>query len=145
MIPRLFEDGKLPYLGDEALWRHSTKQTMEPIILSDEEDPSTPFPVQSKKRRTEPDPNQTVFLVDDDPTPQKHHYQQRQHGGHSSSTPSFVAETPMSPQCDSDVAIVKCTGPSSHSDPTVRVSPSPPKKFSGQFCNYFWNPRIIYS
>jgi len=74
---------------------------MEPIILSDEDDPTTPFPVHSKKRRTsQPDPNPTVFLIDDDPTPQKH----------PSSTPSlFVPETPFSPLFDSEIAIVKCT------------------------------------
>ncbi|TKY60378.1 Crossover junction endonuclease EME1B [Spatholobus suberectus] len=89
---------------------------MDPIILSDEEeDPSTPFPLRPKKRRTEPDPNpnRTVFVLDDDPTP------------HKSSTPSVVPETPMSALFDSDVAIVKCTMPS---DPGVRVSPN---KFSG--------------
>ncbi|XP_061344961.1 crossover junction endonuclease EME1B-like isoform X2 [Gastrolobium bilobum] len=98
---------------------------MEPIILSDEEDPSTPFTVHSKKRRTEPDPNRTVLIVDDDPTPQK----QQCHS--QSPTPSVVAETPISALLDSDVAIVKCTRPSSHSDPLLRVSPSDPKKFSG--------------
>ncbi|KAL1364783.1 crossover junction endonuclease EME1B isoform X1 [Arachis hypogaea] len=121
-------------------WRHnhSTAQhstaphrtnthIMEPIILSDEDDPSTPFPIQSKKRRTEPAPNQTIFLIDDDPTPQK---PQLQHGAHSSSTPSFVAETPMSLQFDSEVAIVKCI-PTSHSDPNVRVSTCLPNNLSG--------------
>ncbi|XP_014515865.1 crossover junction endonuclease EME1B [Vigna radiata var. radiata] len=87
---------------------------MDPIILSDEEeDPSTPFPFRSKKRRTEPDPNRTVFVIEDDPTPQK------------SVTPSIVSETPMSALFGSEVAIVKCTMPS---DPTARVSPN---KFSG--------------
>ncbi|KAL5188503.1 Crossover junction endonuclease EME1B [Glycine soja] len=89
---------------------------MDPIILSDEEDPSTPFPLRPKKRRTEPDPNpnpnRTVFVIDDDPTP------------HKSATPSIVPETPMSALFDSDIAIVKCTIPS---DPSARVSP---KKFS---------------
>jgi len=89
---------------------------MDPIILSDEEeDPSTPFPFRSKKRRTEPDPNRTVLVIEDDPTPQK------------SFTPSIVPETPMSALFGSEVAIVKCTMPS---DPTARVSPN---KFSGQF------------
>ncbi|KAH1251151.1 Crossover junction endonuclease EME1B [Glycine max] len=89
---------------------------MDPIILSDEEDPSTPFPLRPKKRRTEPDPNpnpnRTVFVIDDDPTP------------HKSATPSIVPETPMSALFDSDIAIVKCTIPS---DPSARVSH---KKFS---------------
>ncbi|XP_027365346.1 crossover junction endonuclease EME1B-like isoform X2 [Abrus precatorius] len=91
---------------------------MDPIILSDEEDLSTPFPLHSKKRRTQSNPNQnpTVLILDDDPTPQK------------SSTPSIVPETPMSALLDSDVAIVKCTYPSSPSHHSVRVSP---KKFSG--------------
>lgn len=77
---------------------------MEPIILSDEDDPTTPFPVYSKKRRTsQPDPNPTVFLIDDDPTPQKQHHL-------PSSTPSLVVpETPFSPLFDSEIAIVKCT------------------------------------
>ncbi|XP_004503990.1 crossover junction endonuclease EME1B [Cicer arietinum] len=77
---------------------------MEPIILSDEDDPSTPFPLHSKKRRTESNPNPTVFLLDDDPTPQKQYV--------PSSTPSVVPETPFSPLFDSDIAIVKCTRPS---------------------------------
>jgi len=91
---------------------------MDPIVLSDEEDPSTPFPLRPKKRRTEPDPNpnpnRTVFVIDDDPTP------------HKSATPSIVPETPMSALFDSEIAIVKCT---MLSDPAVMVSP---KKFSGQ-------------
>ncbi|KAL3004086.1 hypothetical protein AAZX31_08G142700 [Glycine max] len=89
---------------------------MDPIVLSDEEDPSTPFPLRPKKRRTEPDPNpnpnRTVFVIDDDPTP------------HKSATPSIVPETPMSALFDSEIAIVKCT---MLSDPAVMVSP---KKFS---------------
>ncbi|CAL5214526.1 unnamed protein product [Lathyrus oleraceus] len=77
---------------------------MDPIILSDEDDPTTPFPLHSKKRRTEqPDPNPTVFLIDDDPTPQKQHV--------PSSTPSIVPDT-FSPLFDSEIAIVKCTRPS---------------------------------
>lgn len=90
---------------------------MDPIILSDEEDPSTPFPLRPKKRRTEPDPNpnpnRTVFVIDDDPTP------------HKSTTPSIVPETPMSALFDSEISIVQCT---MLSDPAVRVSP---KKLSG--------------
>ncbi|KAL2342965.1 hypothetical protein Fmac_004250 [Flemingia macrophylla] len=78
---------------------------MDPIILSDEEDPSTPFP---KKPRTQPHPNRTVLVLDDDPTP------------HKLSPPSIVPETPMSALFGSDIAIVKCTMP--------RVSPT---KFSG--------------
>ncbi|MED6220633.1 hypothetical protein PIB30_046720 [Stylosanthes scabra] len=100
---------------------------MEPIILSDEDDPSTPFPL-SKNRRTESVPNQTIFLLDDDPTPQK---PQQQLGRHSSSTPSFVAETPMSLQFDPEVAIVKCVPTSSHSDRNVRVSTSLHNNLSG--------------
>lgn len=100
---------------------------MEPIILSDEDDPSTPFPVHSKKRRTGPDPNPaTVYIVVDDPTPQK----QPPPPPPSSSTPSIVAETPMSPLLDSDVAIVKCTRRTS--DTSARVSPSATGKFSGR-------------
>ncbi|KAI4345150.1 hypothetical protein L6164_012304 [Bauhinia variegata] len=94
----------------------------QPIILSDEEDQnetSTPFTGHHKKRRTEPDPNPTVFVVDDDPTPQK---------PSSTSTPSFVPETPMSGLLNSDVAIVKCTQVSADSDVHVsRASTSEPK------------------
>ncbi|KAK7318505.1 hypothetical protein RJT34_03207 [Clitoria ternatea] len=95
---------------------------MDPIILSDEEDPLTPFLFHSKKRRTEPGPsanpnqNPTILVLDDDPTPLK------------SSAPSVVPETPMSQLFGSDLAIVKCTIPPSQSDPSVRV---PHKKFSG--------------
>ncbi|XP_058787669.1 crossover junction endonuclease EME1B-like isoform X1 [Vicia villosa] len=78
---------------------------MDPIILSDEDDPTTPFSLRSKKRRTEqPNPNPTVFLIDDDPTPQKQRV--------PSSTPSIVPDTPFSPLFDSEIAIVKCTRPS---------------------------------
>ncbi|WJX53641.1 hypothetical protein P8452_39613 [Trifolium repens] len=88
---------------------------MEPIILSDEDDPTTPFPLHSKKRRTEqPDPNPTVFLIDDDPTPLK-----QQHV--PSSTPSIVPETPFSPLFDSEIAIIKCT----------KASDSAPSNLSG--------------
>ncbi|WJX47691.1 hypothetical protein P8452_34353 [Trifolium repens] len=88
---------------------------MEPIILSDEDDPTTPFPLHSKKRRTEqPDPNATVFLIDDDPTPLK---QQQV----PSSTPSIVPETPFSPLFDSEIAIIKCT----------KASDSAPSNLSG--------------
>ncbi|XP_031282770.1 crossover junction endonuclease EME1B-like isoform X1 [Pistacia vera] len=95
----------------------------QPIILSDEED-QTPFttPLQSlaKKPRTgPPDPTtHTILVLDDDPTPQK--------PGPTatlSSTPSFVAETPMS-----DLSIVKCTMASSL-DPQIRVS-----SFDKNFC-----------
>ncbi|XP_047181585.1 crossover junction endonuclease EME1B-like [Vigna umbellata] len=92
---------------------------MDPIILSDEEDPSTPFPFRSKKRRTEPDPNRTVFVIEDDPTPKK------------SVTPSIVPETPMSALFGSEVAIVKCTMPSV---PTARVSPNKISGISQMIC-----------
>ncbi|CAL5323607.1 unnamed protein product [Camellia sinensis] len=86
-------------------------------ILSDDDDDqnelendplSTPFPIQSKRQRTEPPfSNPTVLLIDDDhPTPLKR--------------PSFVPETPISPFSNSDVAIVKCI-----------KAPSAPHKFSG--------------
>ncbi|KAF5745180.1 crossover junction endonuclease EME1B-like [Tripterygium wilfordii] len=94
----------------------------DPIILSDGEEgqstPSTPCAFSSKKPRTEPDPIPTVFVVDDDPTPQK--------PGLNSSTPSFVAETPMS-----DVSIVKCTTVSF--DPQIRVKDSYPKLSSSPY------------
>ncbi|XAR73253.1 hypothetical protein NMG60_11007162 [Bertholletia excelsa] len=90
----------------------------EPIsidILSDEDGPehdvSSPFPSHSKRQRTEPLSSPAVLLIDDDPTPRKPEA--------STSTPSFVPETPM---CDlsNSVAIVKCT---------TRVCD--PHKFSG--------------
>lgn len=92
----------------------------DPIILSDEEDDfSTPLAGRSKKPRSEPDPNRTVLVLDDDPTPHKPRY--------SSSTPSFVPETPISPLSNSDVAFVKCTRPSSSDfDSQVRASTSQP-------------------
>ncbi|KAK4264825.1 hypothetical protein QN277_025951 [Acacia crassicarpa] len=92
----------------------------EPIILSDGEDNydvSTPFTVHSKKRRADSDPNQTILVLDDDPTPQK---------PGSSSTPSFVPETPFSAPYSSDVSIVKCTRASCDSDPRIRASTSEP-------------------
>lgn len=110
---------------DPALIRRRRKLTnshhrrMEPIILSDEDDPSTPFPLHSKKRRTESNPNPTVFLLDDDPTPQKQYV--------PSSTPSVVPETPFSPLFDSDIAIVKCTRPSD----------SAPANLSGHYSSSF--------
>lgn len=89
----------------------------QPIILSDEEDQNaleTPIQCQYKKIRTGPDPvAPTVLILDDDPTPKKSGFALS-----SSSTPSFVAETPMS-----DVSIVKCTS-RSWLDPQIRVSNS---------------------
>ncbi|XVF61798.1 hypothetical protein PTKIN_Ptkin08bG0159400 [Pterospermum kingtungense] len=79
----------------------------DPIILSDEDDPNTPLQFISKKPRTEPDrPLPPVLILDDDPTPQK---PSSGAGFTSGSTPSFVAETPMS-----EPSIVRCSnaGPS---------------------------------
>ncbi|XP_044469217.1 crossover junction endonuclease EME1B-like isoform X2 [Mangifera indica] len=78
----------------------------QPIILSDEDQTPLTTPVQSlsKKPRTGPPDGKThTILVLDDPTPEKP-------GPTSSlsSTPSFVAETPMS-----DLVIVKCSMASS--------------------------------
>ncbi|XP_034691527.1 crossover junction endonuclease EME1B-like isoform X1 [Vitis riparia] len=96
------------------------------ILSDDDQDPSslhsTPLPIQSKKRRTEDCdpistlPNPTILIIDDDPTPRK---------PGSDSTPSFVAETPLSGLSKSDVSIVKCTYASSN--PEVRVSTSDQK------------------
>ncbi|KAJ9670914.1 hypothetical protein PVL29_027078 [Vitis rotundifolia] len=96
------------------------------ILSDDDQDPSslhsTPLPIQSKKRRTEDCdpistlPNPTILIIDDDPTPRK---------PGSDSTPSFVAETPLSALSKSDVSIVKCTYASSN--PEVRVSASDQK------------------
>lgn len=104
------------------------------ILSDDDQDPnslhSTPLAIQSKKRRTEDWdpisklPNPTILIIDDDPTPRK---------PTSESTPSFVAETPLSGLSNSDVAIVKCTKASSN--PDVRVSISD-QRFSGEF-GYF--------
>lgn len=105
------------YSKTETSKHHSGAETvtMDLIILSDEEGPSTPFLLRPKKRWTEldPNPNRTVFVIDDDPTP------------HKSTTPSIVPETPMSALFDSEISIVQCT---MLSDPAVRVSP---KKLSG--------------
>ncbi|RVW55277.1 Crossover junction endonuclease EME1B [Vitis vinifera] len=96
------------------------------ILSDDDQDPSslhsTPLPIQSKKRRTEDCdpistlPYPTILIIDDDPTPRK---------PGSDSTPSFVAETPLSGLSKSDVSIVKCTYASSN--PEVRVSTSDQK------------------
>ncbi|KAK8556668.1 hypothetical protein V6N12_003065 [Hibiscus sabdariffa] len=63
----------------------------DPIILSDGDDPNTPRPSISKKPRTEHLP--LVLILDDDPTP---HKPSSGPAFTSGSTPSFVAETPMS-------------------------------------------------
>lgn len=89
----------------------------EPIILSDEEDQNaleTPIQCPYKKIRTGPHRvAPTVLILDDDPTPKISGF-----APSSSSTPSFVAETPMS-----DVCIIKCTS-RSWLDPQIRVSNS---------------------
>ncbi|KAE8662827.1 Crossover junction endonuclease EME1B [Hibiscus syriacus] len=73
----------------------------DPIILSDGDDPNTPRPCISKKPRTEPDHQlQPVLILDDDPTPQKPSLG----SAFSGSTPSFVAETPMS-----EPSVVRCS------------------------------------
>ncbi|GMJ08661.1 essential meiotic endonuclease 1B [Hibiscus trionum] len=77
------------------------------IILSDGDDPNTPRPSISKKPRTEPDRHlPPVLILDDDPTPQKPSLGPAFTSG---STPSFVAETPMS-----EPSVVRCSnaGPS---------------------------------
>ncbi|XP_056159237.1 crossover junction endonuclease EME1B-like isoform X5 [Syzygium oleosum] len=104
----------------------------DPILLSDEEDDRivlcTPTPARSRKRRVcrdgRPEPPPTVLVVDDDPTPQK-----PAPASASASTPSFVAETPMS-----DVAIVRCTartGSGSGSLGDRARAPEAPPKCSG--------------
>lgn len=95
----------------------------QPIILSDEDQTPLTTPVQSlsKKPRTgPPDAKTHTILVLDDPTPEKP-------GPTSSlsSTPSFVAETPMS-----DLVIVKCSMASSL-DHQSRVSTSFDRNFPG--------------
>ncbi|XWS29430.1 hypothetical protein CRYUN_Cryun24cG0029000 [Craigia yunnanensis] len=83
----------------------------DPIILSDEDDPNTPLPSIFKKPRTEPDRLfPLVLILDDDPTPQKPSLAPAFTSG---STPSFVAETPMS-----EPSVVRC----SNSSPLIRVS-----------------------
>ncbi|KAM7514284.1 hypothetical protein LguiA_003867 [Lonicera macranthoides] len=107
-------------------------------ILSDDDDEhpyndvSTPLQPQSKRPKSyfNPNPNPTtVFLIDDDPTPLK------PPPGPTTSTPSFVAETPMSDFSKSSVSFVKCS--SRVTDPRLRVSSTPdPKPFgiSGLIC-----------
>ncbi|XP_021641791.2 crossover junction endonuclease EME1B isoform X2 [Hevea brasiliensis] len=87
-----------------------------PIIISDDEDQKTPLPYLPKKPRTGPDPLPTILVLDDDPTPQK----LRPASSSFSSTPSFVADTPMS-----DISIVKCT--MGTSNPQIVVSNCDPK------------------
>ena len=64
-----------------------------PIILSDEDDEDDPlliplrFISRSKKPRTGPQPDPTVVLIDDDPTPKK---------PGATFSPAFVPDTPMS-------------------------------------------------
>lgn len=88
----------------------------DPIIISDDEDQKTPVPSLSKKPRTLSDPLPTILVLDDDPTPKKFQLA----SSSFSSTPSFVAETPMS-----DLSIVKCTKRSSNSQ--IGVSNWDPK------------------
>ncbi|XVF15017.1 hypothetical protein REPUB_Repub09cG0113200 [Reevesia pubescens] len=81
----------------------------DPIILSDEDDPNTPLPSISKKPRTEPDRLFPPVLILDD-TPQKPSLGLAFTSG---STPSFVAETPLS-----EPSVVRC----SNASPSVVVS-----------------------
>ncbi|PPD78740.1 hypothetical protein GOBAR_DD24327 [Gossypium barbadense] len=87
----------------------------DPIILSDGDDPKTPRPSIYKKPRTVPDSHlPPVLILDDDPTPQKPSLGPPFTCG---STPSFVAETPMS-----EPSVVRCSnaGPSIEaSDPQI--------------------------
>ncbi|KAG8481518.1 hypothetical protein CXB51_026355 [Gossypium anomalum] len=87
----------------------------DPIILSDGDDPKTPRPSIYKKPRTVPDSHlPPVLILDDDPTPQKPSLGPPFTCG---STPSFVAETPMS-----EPLVVRCSnaGPSIEaSDPQI--------------------------
>ncbi|XP_052875598.1 crossover junction endonuclease EME1B-like isoform X2 [Gossypium arboreum] len=83
----------------------------DPIILSDGDDPKTPRPSISKKPRTVPDSHlPPVLILDDDPTPQKPSLAPPFTCG---STPSFVAETPMS-----EPSVVRC----SNADPSIEAS-----------------------
>ncbi|XP_052478667.1 crossover junction endonuclease EME1B isoform X3 [Gossypium raimondii] len=87
----------------------------DPIILSDGDDPKTPRPSIYKKPRTVLDSHlPPVLILDDDPTPQKPSLGPPFTCG---STPSFVAETPMS-----EPSVVRCSnaGPSIEaSDPQI--------------------------
>ncbi|KAA8530964.1 hypothetical protein F0562_005669 [Nyssa sinensis] len=102
-------------------------QPMAVHILSDDDDEQsndavpTPLLTQSKRQRTEPFSNPTVFVIDDDPTPRK--------PSGSTSTPFLVAETPMPGLSKSDVSIVKCTN--GFSLPRPRSSSVSDQKFSG--------------
>ncbi|XP_062097528.1 crossover junction endonuclease EME1B isoform X2 [Humulus lupulus] len=122
----------------------------QPIILSDEEDHlllSTP--IQSKKRRTQPNlnPIPTVVFLEDDPTPQKPgppfvpdtlipdvailkscdtaSSDSRARVSNSKHDSSVIPETPMS-----DIAIVKCFSSRASSECHAKVSDSK-NKFSG--------------
>ncbi|CAK9136925.1 unnamed protein product [Ilex paraguariensis] len=80
-------------------------------IISDDDDQdtsndvaSTPLPKQFKKPRTNSNSHPQsppIFVIDDDPTPRKHSVG-------TTSTPSFVAETPTSESPKSEVSVVKC-------------------------------------
>ncbi|XP_057972314.1 crossover junction endonuclease EME1B-like isoform X5 [Malania oleifera] len=99
---------------------------IEVDILSDDEEEeerndtvsalSTPLAAQFKKPRTDLEPNPTVLVIDDDPTPQKPSLA-------SASSPLFVAETPMSGLRKQEVSIVKCS--KSVGDSQTRPSSSP--------------------
>ncbi|GAB2282969.1 hypothetical protein Dimus_017502 [Dionaea muscipula] len=79
-------------------------------ILSDDEDNnsdggkdvySTPSMDRLKRPRLDPQSNPNFVIIEDDPTPQK--------PTTSTSTPLFVAETPMSDLSKSELRIIKCT------------------------------------
>lgn len=102
----------------------SDRKMSDPIVVSDEEDDRivlcTPTPVHSRKRRIVRDARlePAVLFVDvDDLTPLK-----SASASVPASTPSFVAETPMS-----DIAVVKCTGRLVSSGDRARAPEAPPK------------------
>ncbi|KAK9110544.1 hypothetical protein Sjap_018604 [Stephania japonica] len=87
------------------------------ILSDDGDDPSSP-PFKKPFRPFDRPESTAVVILDDDPTPKK--------ATPSTSTPSIVPETPMSPTprrgFDSDVSIVKCTARISASDPNCSGS-----------------------
>ncbi|XVF17098.1 hypothetical protein REPUB_Repub10bG0089100 [Reevesia pubescens] len=91
----------------------------DPIILSDEDDPNTSLLSASKKPRTELEVRlfPPVLILEDNPTPQKPSLGPAFISG---STPSFVAETPMS---EPSVVRYSNAGPSLRiSDPQLEVN-----------------------
>ncbi|KAK4485991.1 hypothetical protein RD792_008646 [Penstemon davidsonii] len=101
-----------------------SKGKSRPFLQNDAVDLTTPPPIPhlKKKLRTEvfSNPsNSTVFIIDDDPTPIKKHTSSEAPA--SSSTPSFVAETPFSDASVARCSIRKCSSSDLDTDQRVVV------------------------